>query len=343
MSQTNSIISLSAGLHSPLSNENTINVIEKKRFFHGHSIQQMDSTMYSKYYNSLQSSSGADVVIQEIFFEKKSNFETDLFIEMLLSTIKDSRAMQIKNDGDSFKIYYKNAAYDFYEFMAKIKWDLVKFDKKQLKAFNDKYNLASADSISYNGSKNQKKYYQNLYKELSKEEKNCIREYTSSSYYPNLLLRNIEKFMNGSIYASKDSIRQLISIAITCSGLNKIPESSEKYIYRVETSEGDKFYNIYKNSLDKNDVIKNRAFTSCSSEKVIFYSAAATKVYLNAKMAKDISGLSAFFSENEFLMLPNTKEQVLRIIKSEKKAYQSAMKPTCLGLVKLVSKRNGLF
>lgn len=256
--------------------------------------------------------------IEQIFFPRKSNEQTNLIYQVVCDLLNDNLDhVQIENGKtfESIQLVYKGKRYPLFQILRKVKWDLIEFSSEDLSKYFEKHNYSKFEEI-----KSSKK---DLYEKLHDLEKNFIRHYTSSSSINSFLRLSDESLCDDS----EDSLlKDLIVVAVMCSGLNKIGESKDikesKYLYRcISSVDRDGLLKRYNKSLDNEKKTKEFSFIGVSYAHPLTgflaegYNTSCLKIYVNAeKLAKDISGLSHHPEENECLMLPNTKELFLRAV-----------------------------
>ena len=297
--------------------------------------------------------------VDQLFFPVRSNSQTELVKEMVQSVIEDPTSVEFffnPKKSEEVSVTFRGQSYDFYALLEKVKWDLVKLDEKLLQ----KHLENTQDFRLYTSIFNKNSLYvqemikpiprekEYLYKDLHEAEIDAVRAYTYSSKTFNEFLRRIvpDYYLKQKVFVS-----YFAYVAVLCSALNKIPPSEEferqKYAFRCirnhKFEDGSTLIEGYTKKLDDQRKVKELGFTGVSFNKpqnqfLSGYDEDCLKVYSNPKkLAKDISGLSLFPAESECLLLPNTKEMLIREVVYQNDDYSKGKRHIFLS--KLISKR----
>lgn len=289
--------------------------------------------------------------INQIFLTKQTNSQTILMREIIKAILLNPSQVQIVTSysPSSTKIVINKKEHLLFPLLAKVKWDLITLDQNELneyvkKSKNNQYSL-SASYVPY--CNNYKKKH--LYGKLHDAEKMAIAVYKSSGSSLNSFLRQkLDSYNINSNYIKS----MLAHIAVLSSALNRIPPSVDGYLYRCMSdsthANGVGLITDIDNKMKKQETFKELGFTSLSLYKPLsgfmYGSEQCLKIYQNPyNMAKDISGIGEFESENECLFLPNSKDRPLRKIKVVEKQDNEYQKSIHVFLTRVVSKRLGAF
>ena len=288
----------------------------------------------------------------EVFFTNKANNQTELIQNIVNDLLfnPEKVSFQYADDTSDYNLFYNGQSYPLYELLLKVKWDLIELTENQLNQYSKIKKISSSIMEDFYG---QNYYYESkkhLYEKLHISEKYAITAYTASS--------DVNDFLRGDgLELLENSFEEnLLDTAVLCSGLNKIPSLKKAgysdLLYRCLTNSKAVDYpgtlvDLYVHSTDSHEKVKERGFLSLSMTKPCetFYDLDSftegeeeiLNIYSNAfNLAKDISGLSMYPSEQECLCLPNSKEMPI------KRAFLSnaeGVKMRHLFFTKLISKR----
>lgn len=297
---------------------------------------------------------GDVAAIDKSFFPKQANEQTALMRKIIRALIlfdqnPRDRVRFIINDKEGiYQFEFKGKKYELFSFLAKIKWDLIKLDLRELDEYEKKSRLYS---YSVNCSTIPSIHHKHhLYEKLHNAEKMAIAVYKTSGVKLNRFLRKQSYSLT-----EKTAAEYLIHTAVLCSALNKIPPSVNGYLYRCvsdapgsskDTPGQESLVGGIARKLKVGEKFKELGFTSMSMFKPLEgFGNDCVKIYTNPyRLARDISGIAGYESEFECLFLPNTKDLALREIVEEKPSVsQVTSRVYRYVITKIVSKRQGLF
>ncbi|HET9843602.1 MAG TPA: hypothetical protein VFP93_02970 [Gammaproteobacteria bacterium] len=235
----------------------------------------------------------------------------ELIAKVLLRN-PESLAFTFTNANKTLSVHFQDNSINITELLQKANLNHIQLDEADselyLEIFNEDPNTTT-------------------YKDLTAAEKIVLRGFTSTSYFINNLLYGNYKYILECGYLNNQKVQDiLLQTLFVASGLNKImPETLSFKTYRGEGSTLDPEIEKRKVYVTDQEYYQERAFKSTTSSYEVAKRFSRNKVLIEFEHAygKDISGISYFKNEKEYLLnaekiqwLSHKQEKELNIFKA---------------------------